>query len=77
MVDKRIVKLGREEVVNAIKGTEWVMYQRGVWNSYRKCKTNEVAEIVMDINACGYGADVYQGDDGMLYVSVPVASDMW
>ena len=47
MVD-RIVTLGREEVVNAIKDTEWVMYRRGVWNSYSKRKTDEVAKIVME-----------------------------
>ena len=77
MVKDRIVKLGREEAVKAITGTEWVMYKRGIWNQYTKRKTNEVIDIIMNIYACSYGADVYKGNDGVLYVSVPVASDMW
>ena len=73
---KRLVFLQREAAVEAIKGTETVMYRNGVWNSYERRKTDEVVNIIIDPVSCGWGADVYADDDEM-YVSIPNRSDMW
>ena len=76
MADTRIVKLGRQDAINAIKGTETVSYQHGCWNPYETRKTSDVIEIIKDLRGCPYGADVWKHGD-TYRVSIPCASDMW
>ena len=71
---KRIVSLGFQEAVEKIKGTKFVMYRSGVWNSYAQIPTENAIKGIM---GSGYGADIYVGDDNTFFVSIPCASDMW
>ena len=71
---ERIIVLGREKAVDAIKDADTVMYRHGVWNEY--CKTT-TENAIKSIENSGYGADVYRDADGVLYVSVPCERDMW
>ena len=71
---KRIVTLGIETAIKAIEGTDEVMLRHGVWNEYHKLETNRA---IACIKASGYGADIFEDESGMLYVSIPNDSDMW
>lgn len=76
MAMRKICGLSYKESANAVK--KWngkIMYQRGVWNLYAP---EEKESALKRISSSGYGVDVY-ADDGSetLYVSQPVASDMW
>ena len=71
---KRIVTLGYQEAVDAIKGVSTVMYRHGVWNKYKPIPTEKASKAIM---ASGYGADVYMDDKGCFYISIPCDSDMW
>ena len=73
---KRIVTLGYQEAVDAIKGTSMVMYRHGVWNKYEPLSVEKASKAIM---ASGYGADVYMDEDkpDQFYVSIPCDSDMW
>ena len=73
MERRRIVTLGKEEAVNAIKDTAMVMYKHGVWNKYEPIATEKAIKSIVN---SGYGADVYE-DDKWLYVAIPCDSDMW
>lgn len=70
----RIVTLGYQEAVDAIKGVSMVMYRHGVWNKYEPLSTEKASKAIM---TSGYGADVYRDDVGGFYVSIPCDSDMW
>lgn len=71
---ERIITLGREKAVDAIKDADTVMYRHGVWNEYYKTTTEKA---IKSIENSGYGADVYRDEYGVLYVSVPCERDMW
>ena len=71
---KSIVKLGRDSAVNAIKNTNEVMYKSGIWNKYQLRPTSDVISSIIN---SGYGADVDEDEDGVLYVCCPCSSDMW
>lgn len=71
---ERIIMLGREKAIDAIKDADTVMYRHGVWNEYYKTKTENA---IKSIENSGYGADVYRDGNGILYVSVPCERDMW
>lgn len=62
-----------KEAIELIKSHPQVYYRRGVWNPYQ---LRETPAVISSITNSGYGADVYE-KHGELYVSVPVASDMW
>ena len=69
-----ICKLGRQEAIDIISGTECVQYRHGVWNKYNVCDT---ATVIKSIRNSGYGADVFRDTAGVYYVSIPCDSDMW
>ena len=71
---KRIVTLGYQEAVDAIKGVSTVMYRHGVWNKYEPLSTEKASKAIM---ASGYGADVCKDEGGQFYVSIPCDRDMW
>ena len=72
---KIICELRFSEAIEAIKGTDTVMYKHGVWNPYEKRKTEKV---IKSIENSGYGADVkYNEETNQYYVSIPCDSDMW
>ncbi len=72
---KTICSLQFDEAIEAIKGTEKVMYKHGVWNDYQERKTEDV---VKSIRNSGYGADVrYDETKDVFYVSIPADCDMW
>ena len=76
MADTMIVKLRRQEAIDAIKGTETVFYHHGCWNTPVERKTSEVIETIKDLRACPYGADVWKYKDTYI-VCIPCESDMW
>ena len=71
----RIVELGFDKAIEAIKNEKTVMFRSGVWNNYNLV-TAEFA--IQRIKNSGYGADVsYDASTGTYYVSVPSSGDMW
>ena len=71
----RIVDLGFDEAIEAIKNQKNVMFRSGVWNSYNLVT---VDYAIQRIKNSGYGADVsYDENTGKYYVSVPSSGDMW
>lgn len=73
MSRERIVTLSYDKAVEVIKYSSTVLYRRGVWNPWEEIN---IDEAIKRINNSGYGADVFK-QDGKLYVSCPVDSDMW
>lgn len=70
-----ICRLGFKEAVEAISGTEKVMYKHGVWNKYELRNTKDAVRNIMN---SGYGADVYYNKEtDMYYVEIPCDADMW
>lgn len=69
-----ICKLGRQEAIDIISGTERVHYRHGVWNEYYM---RDTAAVIESIRSSGYGADVFRDKAGAYYVSIPCDSDMW
>lgn len=63
---KRIIVLGREKAVDAIKDTDTVMYRHGVWNEYYKTKTENA---IKSIENSGYGADVYRDELSLAFLT--------
>jgi hypothetical protein len=76
MSRRKVCGLSFVESVTAVRNWNGkIMYQRGVWNPYApEQKENALKRIA----SSGFGADVYADDEtDTLYVSQPVASDMW
>lgn len=71
---KKIVSLGREKAVDAIKAFDAVEYQASCWSERHIVGVEYVIKRIMN---SGYGADVWEKDDGTLLVCTPSASDMW
>lgn len=71
---KVICQLRIQESIDAISGTSQVHYKHGVWNEYQ---VKDTAAVIKAIRNSGYGADVFQDENGVYYVSVPCDSDMW
>lgn len=71
----KIVELGFDKAINAIKDQKNVMFRSGVWNDYNLV-TTEFA--IQRIKNSGYGADIFYNEkDGRYYVSIPSSGDMW
>ena len=71
----RVVDLGFDKAIEAIRGQKKVMLRSGVWNQYNLV-TEEYA--IERIKNSGYGADVrYDERTGVYYVSIPTSGDMW
>lgn len=68
-----VIELGTNNAIEYIKGKGKVMYRRGVWNKYEECSEEDA---IKRIQTSGYGVDVYE-DNGTIFVSQPVDSDMW
>ena len=69
----RLCELKYDQAVSIVEKYEKVWYQRGVWNEYKLVSSATAIEGIM---SSGYGADVYE-DNGEIFVSCPVSSDMW
>jgi len=76
MARRKICGLSYTESAKAVENWNGkIMYQRGVWNPYAP---EEKESALKRISSSGYGVDVYADDETeTLYVSQPVASDMW
>lgn len=74
MKRKTICTLQVERAIEAIKDVRTVMYRHGVWNEYHE---RETAGVIESIRKSGYGADVFQDENGTFYVSIPCDADMW
>lgn len=71
----RVVDLGFDEAINAIKHQKNVMFRSGVWNDYNLVT---VEYAIQRIQNSGYGADVsYDETTDKYYVSIPSSGDMW
>jgi uridine phosphorylase len=55
----RVVELGFDKAINAIKGQATVMFRSGVWNNYNQVTTEYAIERIKN---SGYGADVFYDD---------------
>ena len=73
---RKVCSLSYKEAAEAVAGwTGEIMYRRGVWNAYA---TEEKGRALERIKSSGYGVDVSVDDAGkIMYISQPVASDMW
>ena len=73
---RKICELKFVAAVEAVEksGLKEVMYKSGCWN---KSELKDVGYVIMRIKNSGYGADVDEDENGMLWVCTPCASDMW
>lgn len=76
MSRKKVCDLSYKKSAEAVQNWNGkIMYQRGVWNPYKPERKETALERIA---SSGYGADVYVDDEtATMYVSQPVASDMW
>jgi hypothetical protein len=71
----RVVELGFDAAIEAIKNEKTVMFRSGVWNDY---KPVPVESAINSIKRSGYGADVsFDHGTATFYVSIPSSGDMW
>lgn len=71
----RVVELGFDKAIEAIKNEKNVMFRSGVWNNYNLVT---VDFAIQRIKNCGYGADVFfDHGTATFYVSIPSSGDMW
>lgn len=61
------------KAVNEFEGDK-ILFQRGIWNNYENCSKKDA---IMYINNSDYGANVYAGEDGNLYISTQLGVAAW